>query len=540
MNRDAEDNDTLTLAVRSHDAGRWREAETLYRKVLETDPKQPAALNLLAMLCFRKGEKREAVGLLTKAVIIKPDFAEAHGNLGNVFLDMGQPGKAMTCYRDALACRPDYPEAHYNLATALSSLGLLDDAIGHFQTALQIRPDYLNAYYNLCELLDRTNRIEELRALLARAKAHCPGSPAIALREAQLFKRDGDFAAARALLKPLTEADGDAPFQTARAYLLGDLCDRLGDHDAAFGHFAEANRRSALAALAMGMDKAGSTARIGILQNRFTPDWIAGWSPLPPDDSRPAPVFLVGFPRSGTTLLDSILRGHPDIAMIEEMPTVQRMERALAAMPGGYPNGLAGLTAERQSALRQAFFTEADKHLGDNAAATVLIDRMPLNTVEAGLIHRVFPDARFLFALRHPCDCVLSCFMQDFQPTDASINFHTLEDAARLYDMTMTLWRHYCDVLPLQVHSVRYEDLIGDFEGTLRPLLSFLDLDWDDNMRRHAETAKARTVIRTASYEQVTQPLYTRARDRWRRYGKHFEPELPFLELWIERFGYET
>ena len=290
--------------------------------------------------------------------------------------------------------------------------------------------------------------------------------------------------------------------------------------------------------MAKQVDGRGYLARIDVLTKRFTSDWVAGWRNLESRGGPPGLVFLVGFPRSGTTLLDTILRSHDDIAVVEEMPTVHLMRRALDRLPGGHPDGLAELGPAHLEALRQVYFTELDKHLEPEGRPAVVVDKLPLNLVEAGLIYRIFPQARFLFVQRHPCDCVLSCFMQDFKINDAMVNFLDLEDAARLYDKVMTLWQKYLAVLPLQVHTVRYESLIEAFEETLAPLLDFLGVEWDDGVRNYAETASRRDRIDTPSYYQVTQPLHTRARDRWERYSKNMQPVLPTLLPWARRLGY--
>ena len=177
-------------------------------------------------------------------------------------------------------------------------------------------------------------------------------------------------------------------------------------------------------------------------------------------DGRSNPVFLVGFPRSGTTLLDTILQSHRAISVVEETNAVRNVRKALERFPGGYPDGLAELDPDLLAALRQIYFTELDKHQKPEDQPAVVVDKLPLNIVEAGLIHRIFPQARFLFAQRHPCDCVLSCFMQDFKINEAMASFQDLEEAARLYDKIMTLWHQYRAVLPLEVHTVRYESLI--------------------------------------------------------------------------------
>ena len=167
-----------------------------------------------------------------------------------------------------------------------------------------------------------------------------------------------------------------------------------------------------------------------------------------------------------------------------------------------------------------------------------LVDKMPLNTVDAGLIARLFPKAKVLLALRHPCDVVLSGFMQAFKPNPAMVQFETLKSSALFYAAVMDLWRQYEPVLPLSVHRVRYEDLIADFEGETRRMLAFLGVAWDDAVLAYAERAKGKAIA-TPSYHQVTQPIYTRSVGRWRNYHAAFADVLPILEPWLKAFGYQ-
>ena len=250
------------------------------------------------------------------------------------------------------------------------------------------------------------------------------------------------------------------------------------------------------------------------------------------------PVFIIGFPRSGTTLLDTLLRGHPGIEVTEETDAVPRMVNQLSGNGDERMDSLADLADQDVENLRKTYFNALARHARPDSN-TMLIDRFALNIVYAGEIVRIFPQARFILLLRHPADCVLSCFMQTFYETSANASFFTLEDSAHLYDRVFGLWRQYTDLLQLNVLQVKYEDLVADAESTCRRILDFLDAPWHPGILEHERTARDRPLIGTASYNQVTRPLYTDAQGRWRRYRQEMEPALPVLEPWITYFGYK-
>ncbi len=518
--------------------GRLDDAVACCHKALAIMPDYAEAHHNLGWALQEQGKLEEAVASYRQALAVKPDFAQAQNNLGSTLEQLGRIEEAVASHRQALKIKPDFAEAHNNMGNALEKLGKYDEALASYRKALAIDPGLVAAHINLIVGLEHANRTEALREAVNHAKRTYPGHPLLALGEAFLLKRDGDVAAARTLLEEATEAQDEARLIAEQAHLLGDLCDTLEDTEAAFSYFAKNNqlRRDSPGAKRINRDR--FPARIDDSASRFTADWVAAWRPLESIHDRPDPVFLVGFPRSGTTLVDTILRSHAAITVVEEMPTVGLMRHALTGLSGGGLDGLADLEPERLAKLRQIYFAELDKHLKPENPSGTVVDKLPLNIVEAGLIHRIFPNARFLMALRHPCDCVLSCFMQDFVLNDAMVHFLDLQDAARLYDKVMSLWQQYQKVLPLAVHTVRYESLIEAFEETLTPVFDFLGVDWDEGVRDYAETGRRRGRINTPSYDQVTQPLYTQSRGRWERYREQMQPVLPLLLPWAKRFGY--
>jgi hypothetical protein len=216
---------------------------------------------------------------------------------------------------------------------------------------------------------------------------------------------------------------------------------------------------------------------------------------------------------------------------------VSKILDAVRSMPGGYPVALADLDAFDVTYLREMYFRSAAEHGADDPSK-LIFDKFPMHLTLAGLLHRVFPQARFVFAIRHPCDVVLSCFMQSFHLNNTMANFCTLADTVALYTRSMDLWEAYREQLPLNVHTVRYEDVVDDFDGQVRALCAFLGVPWEEGVRQFSTHALERGLINTPSYEQVSKPIYREARFRWKRYQEHLAPYLPALQPYVERFGY--
>ena len=234
------------------------------------------------------------------------------------------------------------------------------------------------------------------------------------------------------------------------------------------------------------------------------------------------------------------MRSHPQISVVEEKPMVGVMTGVMSKAFAQAPTiqNLSTLSEPDICSLRDIYFKELAKYLDRVDDGKLVVDKLPLNIVHADIIHRVFPDAKFILALRHPCDCVLSCFMQTFKLSDAMVNFLSIDQSARLYAAVMELWFAYQQKLDLDVHALKYEDLVQDFEGTCKSLISFLGLEWDDNLHNYQKTALGRGSIKTASYHQVVQPLYKQASGRWTNYREQMQPVLPVLQPWIEAYGY--
>jgi hypothetical protein len=224
--------------------------------------------------------------------------------------------------------------------------------------------------------------------------------------------------------------------------------------------------------------------------------------------------------------------GHPETCVVEEGRMLEVATGVISEAPGvDWP-------ADLVMRARKAYLDELSSHVSPNFTGMV-VDKHPFNMLRLAVLHAIFPGAKVIFAQRHPCDVVLSGYMQSFQLNPAMASFLDLADAADLYDAAMTMWNRSRDSVPQTIHPVVYERLTADPEAELRPALAFLGLDWRDELLDHQTTAKRRGLITTASYDQVVRPLSREPSGRWRRYRKQLEPVLPTLLPWAKRLGYD-
>lgn len=424
------------------------------------------------------------------------------------------------------AAGPDDYRAWINCGRSLLRLDRFDAAEEAYKRALALAPADIDAIHELALLYERTSRIDDMAWLLDSAALRGVGKDRIPLAWASLEQRRGNSAEARVLLaKPGSERD---PVRRHRLEVRVE--ESLGNSAVAFEAAAAMNRATADVA---GWRRRAAAYREQLreLAETITDSWAAAMPKLEPHPRMP--VFLVGFPRSGTTLLDTFLMGHRDIAVIEERPLLHDAGALLGPLEAIPATSEVALRQAREHYLRRL----ADELQGSDAA--VAIDKFPLNMVNAPLTHALFPGAPIIFAKRHPCDSVLSGFMQSFATNLGMASFLDLADAADLFDACMSVWTASCEQLALNVVTVGYEELLADPGATLRPVIDFLGLEWDERLLDHIATATKRGSIGTTSYDQVTEPLTKAPIFRWRRYRKQMEPVLPVLLPWAERLGYE-
>jgi Flp pilus assembly protein TadD len=535
-----------------------------YRHVVAADPKDWSSWNNLGNSYSSIGNFPPAVEALDEAIKLAPDSQPIRVNLGNILLEGGDPARAEAVLKEAAENDPVDPAPLLSLYTLYREAGREDDAayeaiaeaarrcpddakilddsaheasrvhrydeaIATYWRAIGVRPGFGSAYVGLASVYDRINREDQLEPMRLRAVKEGIPDQHLDFIDAIRFKREGQIEEAFAAL----ERSGEVGGKGRRMHLRGTMLDRIGRHEEAFQAFVEMNEHA--------QDDPGNPRERGkdyrgYVRNTselLTPEWVAGWSPpLPLDPGRPSPIFLAGFPRSGTTLLDTILMADPRSLVLEEEPFIAELERAVG--------GVEALASIGQDALlsHRASYWQRVAERGDINSDTIVIDKQPLHANKIQTIMRFFPDARIILALRHPCDVMLSCFLTNFRTNHAMSNFLDLHEGAELYDLTFRQLERAKEAFGFKIGTVVYERLVEDKSRELRPLFDWLGMEWPGDDADHRNAARARGVVRTASYSQVTEPLYKRAAGRWTQYREQLEPIFPILKPWIDKFGY--
>lgn len=504
--------------------GDLERAAAAYEKALASEADDPDSLNNLGNVLAELGRSGEAIAAFERAITHAPEDVRIYLNLADALRRADRGEARLKVMRDAAALAPDDRRVLTELALAHAHADQFDEALTILEDVVSRFPTFGESHIELGRLYESLNMIDRLGALVASLDA--AGAPAEAgFLGAWLAQREGRFDEAARLAAAIPAS----VHPMRRFHLIGSIEERRGNSSAAFAAFQEMNRE----ALADAPPPPAQSYRQSITaaQAHWTPEWAASWPPAPPPGDLPRdPIFLVGFPRSGTTLLDTMLMGHDGLSVLEERPMVATLANRIGQ------RDLATLTADDIVALRRDYFTLASEHGWD--PARWLVDKHPLNMARAPLIHRLFPQARFILAERHPCDVVLSCFMANFQLNFAMRSFTGLEEAALTYDAVFTGWEKAIALFPIQWKPVRYERLVIDPAAELAPVVDWLGLSWNEGLRDHTPQAQARGRVRTASYSQIGEPLYDRARYRWKRYVEHLAPVQPILQPWVARLGY--
>lgn len=547
---------SISLAVALTQKGAYDEANSLLREVLRKHPRHEHALLNLGNIYYEQDLYDDAIGAYQQVIEVAPQSSRGHYQLGLAYSKTGKVDAAIEHYRNAIRFNPNAFEPHNNLARLLQHVGERQKALEHLRTADRLSPGVAEIQDNIAAALRGMDRneeaIEAYRAIVSedpRIIERCHEGIVIAQNQLGRFEESRKTIAALRSRLPdsvapimLKTYDGSTrlePDEVARAkayvdeqpdddddYVRTNLCFALGNefarakaYDEAFHYFARGNRTRDREHV---YERDKDQEKLRAVTQIFTPELFQRLADFGNPSTRP--IFIVGMPRSGTTLTEQILASHPDVAGAGELKELGNLALGMSEAIGvtaAYPQCMHDLTREVAQTMAGQYLTVLAAFAPDAPRVT---DKMPDNFAYLGLIAVLFPNARVIHCRRDPRDTCLSLFFQNF--LDFHPYFYDLEKLAEYYTLYRRWMAHWRAVLPIPMLEIDYEDTITDQEGMSRRLLAFCDLDWDDGVLAFHENERA---VKTASLWQVRQPIYSGSVGRWRSYERHLEPLLDAL-----------
>ncbi|MEG3620228.1 sulfotransferase [Magnetovibrio sp. PR-2] len=578
----------LQLALEHHQAGRLQDAESIYRQILQAQPNHHQALNFLGMIAHATGNYDAALDLIGKALGVKPDDAHAHCNKGIVLNSLGRKEEACTCFETSLKFAPHEIEVAFNLGTvlkdlkrdeeacvvfqdvlkknprhvpAMNNLGLClialnkpGEALQWFDKILGISPDFHNAYFNkglahwhnddleiaealmknalkmgldpsganatLGQVCQTDGRIDEAVSYLREAIRLKPDYGKAHMNLARLIKVTSANEDVRAMKAAYDGPIADLDDKIALSFALGKVHEDLGEYERSFQFYTEGN---ALKRGTFHLDFEHQFDDLNAIQKTFTPKFHETFSNTGSTD--PTPVFIVGMPRSGTTLVEQIISAHPSVFGAGELYALEEVVRSHF---GSFHDVSEGFSAGKihPDKLAQAGADYIDRLRQHDEEALHITDKMPANFANIGMIKLMLPNAKVIHCRRDPYDTGLSLYKTFFSNTDVSYSYDLAEIGAyyKLYTLCMQHWQN---VLPGFVYHVDYEDLIDNQDTCSRALVSHIGLDWDDAC---LQFYKSNRTVKTASLSQVRQPIYKDSVQKWKRFEPWLAPLVEALE----------
>jgi tetratricopeptide (TPR) repeat protein len=500
----------MALAAEHHKEGRTEEAERLYRRALRDNPRNVDALRLLAQIAAKAGRADDAEVLLERAIEIAPDFIQALVDLGQLRKDEDRFSEALACFDRVLALEPTHPQAHFLRAGTLARASFTHEAVDAYRRCLELRPAHLGARLGLGHVLKAVGDYEGSVAAYDACIRQAPdfGETYWSLANLKTYRFDD---ATIAEMEKRT-ASGNVQSDVNFLFALAKAYEDRGDYDRAWDAYRRGNEKQR-------SEVAYDPVQTEVMNDRLIQVYDENLMSALRDggNADTAPIFILGLPRSGSTLLEQILASHSQVEGTAELPYIGRLATSLnrnRSTGVNYPEAMRELAPANLSALGAEYLALARMHR--RSGAPRFIDKMPNNFPNAAFIAAILPNAKIVDARRHPLDACLSNYRQLFAKGQAFT--YDLTEIGEYYLQYQRMMDHWERIMPGRVLTVQYEEVVADFEAQVRRLLDFCGLPFEDACLRFYESERP---VRTPSAEQVRQPIYDRSVGHWRHYEEN-------------------
>jgi tetratricopeptide (TPR) repeat protein len=507
--------------------GRLDQAERLYSRVLKQDPRNVDAMRLLAAIALKRGHPNEAERLLEGAISIASDFVHAILDLGRLHKDQDRYAEALECFDRVIALDPGNVQAHFLRGGTLAPAAFTYEAIAAYEKCLELKPNHVGSLLGRGHLFKTVGRYEDSVNSYNACLRERPDQGETYWSLANL--KTYEFSDERVADMERRVADGGLTVQSEVNFLfaLAKAYEDRRDFERAW-HYYEAGNRKQRADVTY--DPVQTEAMNDRLLEVFSKEFLDAHRGVGCKD--PAPIFILGLPRSGSTLLEQILASHSQVEGTSELPYLGRVASWLnrnRADGINYPEAVRELDSQNFVSLGEDYLGYARMHR--RVGAPRFIDKMPNNFPNVGFLSLILPEAKIIDARRHPLDACVSCYRQLFAKGQTFT--YDLTEIGEYYLQYQRMMDHWAEALPGRVLTMQYEEVVTDTEAQVRRLLDFCDLPWEDACLRFYESERP---IRTPSAEQVRQPIYDRSIGQWRRYEAHLDELIETIEPIRERY----
>ena len=521
------------------ESGDLERAQELANQGISRGLRHPSFFNARGLWMQETGRYQHALEDFQRALSLQPGDVAILNAIGLSLLKLEKVPDAIKAFDAAIAADTNNAQSHHRKGLALATSGNHEAALAAYERAIELDPHHVEAIASVASIAARKSEPEKARMLAKRALELNPNQPTALLAEAIVDQGEKRYVEAEHRLKRiLNEGFLYAEARSAVLGLLGDAYDGQKRYAEAFATYTAENeelRKEHGQRFARGRGADAASNLVAYFETTPPEIWKAtddgGSFPNEPDHH----IFLLGFMRSGTTLLEQVLASNPQIVALEEKGLLHGLGDVYMTSTIGL-DSLAALQGGELERNRMQYWQRVRNH-GLDVKGKIFVDKQPLDTIKLPLIAKFFPKAKIIFALRDPRDVVFSCFRRHFRINVTMFEFLGLEDAARFYASIMQLADIYRKKLPLNILDHRYEDMVTDFDGRIQAVCNFIGAEWAEDMRNFSKNAPS-VDIRSPSATQVRKPLYDEAVAQWRRYAKELEPIMPILKPWVEKFGY--